>query len=297
MAYDPEVYEPRSSEGVRLQKVLANAGVASRRVCEELIIEGRVRVNGVKVTELGTRVDPAVDSVTVNNQPIQLDSSRIYLAMNKPEGVVSSMNDDLGRNDLSQFVKKYDRVFNVGRLDAETTGLLLLTNDGDLAHVLAHPSFGVAKLYWAHVQGEISQQSINKLLKGIELEDGLIAADKIRLLDAASDQSLVEIVLHSGRNRIVRRMFEAVGHPVIGLVRKSFGPIQLGTLKPGQVRELNKMEISALLKVAEGKPARSPRPVASKQPQRPQRATKNGRPTGASSGRPEGKRGTDSRKR
>jgi pseudouridine synthase len=297
MAYDPEVYEPRSTEGVRLQKVLANAGVASRRVCEELIIEGRVRVNGVKVTELGTRIDPAVDSVEVNGQPIQLDSSRIYLAMNKPEGVVSSMNDEMGRQDLSDFVKRYDRVFNVGRLDAETTGLLLLTNDGDLAHKLAHPSFGVAKLYWAHVQGEISQQSINKLLKGIELEDGLIAADKIRLLDAASDQSLVEIVLHSGRNRIVRRMFEAVGHPVLGLVRKSFGPIQLGPLKPGQVRELNKMEISALLKAADGKPAKSPRPVAAKPPQRPQRATKNGRPTGASKGRPEGKRGTDSRKR
>jgi pseudouridine synthase len=297
MAYDPEVYEPRSTEGVRLQKVLANAGVASRRVCEELIIEGRVRVNGVKVTELGTRIDPAVDSVEVNGQPIQLDSSRIYLAMNKPEGVVSSMNDEMGRQDLSDFVKRYDRVFNVGRLDAETTGLLLLTNDGDLAHKLAHPSFGVAKLYWAHVQGEISQQSINKLLKGIELEDGLIAADKIRLLDAASDQSLVEIVLHSGRNRIVRRMFEAVGNPVLGLVRKSFGPIQLGPLKPGQVRELNKMEISALLKAADGKPAKSPRPVAAKPPQRPQRATKNGRPTGASKGRPEGKRGTDSRKR
>ncbi|MEY2955027.1 MAG: hypothetical protein RL530_628 [Actinomycetota bacterium] len=297
MAYDPEVYEPRSSEGVRLQKVLANAGVASRRVCEELIIEGRVKVNGVKVTELGTRIDPEQDSVTVNGQPIQLDSSRIYLAMNKPEGVVSSMNDEMGRPDLADFVKRYDRVFNVGRLDVETTGLLLLTNDGDLAHKLAHPSFGVAKLYWAHVEGDISQQTLNKLATGIELEDGVIAADKIRLLDAASDQSLVEIVLHSGKNRIVRRMFEAVGHPVVGLVRKSFGPIQLGPMRPGQVRELNKMEISALLKAAEGKTAKTPRPVAGKQPQRPQRATKNGRPTGSSKGRPEGKRGTDSRKR
>jgi len=297
MAYDPEVYEPRDSEGVRLQKALANAGVASRRVCEELIIEGRVKVNGVRVTELGTRIDPAKDSVMVNGQPIQLDSSRIYLALNKPEGVVSSMNDDLGRQDLTDFVKRYDRVFNVGRLDAETTGLLLLTNDGDLAHKLAHPSFGVAKLYWAHVQGEISPATLNKMLKGIELEDGVIAADKIRLLDAASDQSLVEIVLHSGKNRVVRRMFEAVGHPVVGLVRKSFGPIQLGSMKPGQVRELNKMEISALLTIAEGKPARTPRPVAGKKPQRPQRATGNGRPTGTSKGRPEGKHGKDSRKR
>ncbi|MFM7030315.1 MAG: pseudouridine synthase [Micrococcales bacterium] len=297
MAYDPEVYEPRDPEGIRLQKVLANAGVASRRVCEELIIEGRVKVNGVRVTELGTRIDPSKDSVMVNGQPIQLDASRVYLVMNKPEGVVSSMNDELGRQDLSDFVKRYDRVFNVGRLDAETTGVLLLTNDGDMAHKLAHPSFGVAKLYWAHVEGEVSPATLNQLLKGIELEDGHIAADKIRLLDAAKDQSLVEIVLHSGRNRIVRRMFEAVGHPVVGLVRKSFGPIQLGSLKPGQVRELNKMEVSALLKAAEGKPAKAPGPVASKPPQRPQRATKNGRPTGASKGRPEGKRGTDSRKR
>ncbi|MEN9714620.1 MAG: hypothetical protein RJA35_87 [Actinomycetota bacterium] len=296
MAYDPEVYEPRSTEGVRLQKALANAGVASRRVCEELIIEGRVKVNGVKVTELGSRIDPAKDSVTVNGQPIQLDSTRIYLAMNKPEGVVSTMQDEMGRPDLSDFVKRYDRVFNVGRLDAETTGLLLLTNDGDLAHKLAHPSFGVSKLYWAHVKGEVTPATLNQLLKGIELEDGFIAADKIRLLDAASDQSLVEIVLHSGRNRIVRRMFDAVGHPVVQLVRRSFGPIQLGSIRPGQVRELNKMEISALLSAADGKTVRSPRPVANKQPQRPQRATKNGRPTGSSKGRPEGKRGTDSRK-
>ena len=298
MSYNPEdEYQPRDTEGVRLQKVLANAGVASRRVCEELILEGRVKVNGVKVTELGSRIDPSVDSVTVNGQPVQLDASRIYLALNKPAGVVSSMRDEMGRPDLHQFTTKYERVYNVGRLDVETTGLLLLTNDGDLAHKLAHPSFGVEKTYWAWVKGEITQQTVNQLISGIELEDGPIQADKVRLLDSASDQSLVEIVLHSGRNRIVRRMFEAVGHPVVGLVRRQFGPILLGQLRPGQVRELTKMEVSALLKVSEGKDVRPPRPIANKPIQRPSRATGNGRPTGKSTGRPEGKRGFDERKR
>ncbi|MEY4743834.1 MAG: hypothetical protein RIR34_1173 [Actinomycetota bacterium] len=290
--YDPEAHKKGAAvEGVRLQKLMANAGVASRRVCEELILEGRVKVNGLKVTELGTRVDPANDVVTVNGNPIQLDPTKIYLALNKPEGVVSSMKDEMGRPDLQQYGLAYERVFNVGRLDVETTGLILLTNDGDLAHKLAHPSFGVIKMYWARVKGDITPQTLNMLTDGIELEDGMIKADKVRLLDAASDESLVEIVLHSGRNRIVRRMFEEVGHPVIGLVRKQFGPIQLGALRAGQVRELNKMEVSALLKAAEGKDVRTPRPVAAKQPQRPQRSTGNGRPTGSSYGKPTGKRG------
>lgn len=270
--YDPSTYVPPAGEdGIRLQKVLANAGVASRRVCEELIREGRVKVNGVKVTELGTRINPETDKVSVNGNPVQLDASRVYLALNKPEGVVSSMKDEHGRPDLHQYSVRYDRVFNVGRLDLETTGLLLLTNDGDLAHKLAHPSFGVEKLYWAQVKGEITQGSLNKLLNGIELEDGIAKADKIRLLDAARDQSLVEIVLHSGKNRIVRRMFEAVGHEVVGLVRKQFGPITLGPLKPGQVRELSKLEVAALMKIGEGKNARVPRPFDGKPPQRPQR--------------------------
>ena len=283
--------EGAETDGIRLQKVLANAGVASRRVCEELILEGRVKVNGKKVTELGTRINPEVDQVQVNGNPIQLDASRLYLALNKPFGVVSSMNDEGGRPDLHQFTIGYDRVFNVGRLDAETTGLILLTNDGDLAHKLAHPSFGVIKTYWARVKGTIDQGALNKLLTGVELEDGLAQADRIRIVDIAGDESMVEIVLHSGRNRVVRRMFEAVGHPVVSLVRKQFGPIQLGALKAGAVRELNKMEVSALFKAAEGKDVRTPRPIENKQPQRPQRSTGNGRPTGSSYGKPTGKRG------
>lgn len=250
-----------ADEGVRLQKVLASAGVASRRVCEQFIVAGKVRVNGKVVKELGTRINPEVDQVSVNGQPIQLDSSRVYLALNKPYGVVSSMQDENGRPDLNQFVVDYDRVFNVGRLDAETTGLIIMTNDGDLAHKLAHPKFGVKKTYLAHVEGKIEPATIQKLLDGIELEDGRIAADECRIKDLSVSESLVEIVLHSGRNRIVRRMFAEVGHPVIGLVRQQFGPIRLGHLKPGQVRDLNKLEIGSLMKAAEGGIERKPRPA------------------------------------
>ncbi len=255
-----ETEEAATSSVMRLQKAMAHAGVASRRVCEELITKGKVKVNGKVITELGSRVDTAVDKVTVNGTPIQFDSTRVYLALNKPMGVVSSMSDDMGRPDLQQFVLDYNHVYNVGRLDAETTGLLLLTNDGDLANKLAHPKFGVTKTYVARVAGIMPLSVIQQLLEGIELEDGEIAADKAHIIDHKGDETLVEIVLHSGRNRIVRRMLEAVGHPVRGLVRKQFGPIHLGTLRPGDVRQLNKMEVGALLKAADGKNARTPRP-------------------------------------
>ena len=249
-----------TESGVRLQKAMAHAGVASRRVCEDLIVAGKVRVNGKVVKELGTRIDPLTDSVSVSGTPIQLDSSRVYLALNKPSGVVSTMNDEHGRPDLNQFVGRYDRVYNVGRLDSQTTGLLLLTNDGELAHKLAHPSFGVPKVYTARVSGRVEPATVRKLLAGIELEDGTVAADRARLLDAQAGESLVEIELHSGKNRIVRRMMDAVGHPVIALVRRQFGPIHLGPLKAGQVRELSKLEVGELLRAAEGKAKRPPRP-------------------------------------
>ncbi|WP_404446863.1 rRNA pseudouridine synthase [Microbacterium marinum] len=238
-------------EGVRLQKVLANAGVASRRVCEEYIVQGRVRVNGRVVTELGTRIDPEVDEVDVDGTAIQLDPSKRYVMLNKPTGVVSSMKDDQGRPDLRRFTKGWpERLYNVGRLDAETSGLLILTNDGDLAHVLAHPSFGVTKVYIAKVEGRVSPQTIAALTRGVDLEDGPIAADRARLLDSRGDTSLVELTLHSGRNRIVRRMMAAVGHPVIDLVRRQFGPLHLGTLPAGRARELTTVERGALLTLA-----------------------------------------------
>jgi pseudouridine synthase len=238
-------------EGIRLQKVLAAAGVASRRVCEEMIVAGAVKVNGKVVTELGTRIDPETDKVIVKGTPIQLDVTKVYLMLNKPLGVVSSMQDEQGRPDLSQYVIDYDRVFNVGRLDADTTGLLLLTNDGDLAHKLMHPSFEVPKTYQAKIHGQITQPILNKLVTGIELEDGPIAADKARLISTSGNHSLVEIELHSGKNRIVRRMFESLGFPVVALVRRQFGPLHLAHLNAGHIRQLTKIELGALLKAAD----------------------------------------------
>jgi 23S rRNA pseudouridine2605 synthase/16S rRNA pseudouridine516 synthase len=249
---------PASAEGERLQKVMAAAGVASRRVSEQLISAGRVEVNGEVVTELGRRIDPANDLVAVDGTAVQLDPSRRYLMLNKPVGVVSSMRDEHGRPDLTRFTQGYEeRLFNVGRLDAETSGLLILTNDGALAHVLAHPSFGVTKTYIAKVTGVVTPQVIASLTRGIELEDGPIAADKARLLErsTAGNFSLVELTLHSGRNRIVRRMLDAVGHPVVELVRRQFGPLHLGTLRVGQVRDLTKVELGQLLTISRENPA------------------------------------------
>ncbi|MBX3087845.1 MAG: rRNA pseudouridine synthase [Cryobacterium sp.] len=241
-------------EGVRLQKLMAAAGVASRRASEDLISAGKVRVNGVVVTELGTRVQLG-DRVTVNGQDVQLDTTRRYLMLNKPVGVVSSMADEQGRRDLTEFTSGYpERLFNVGRLDAQTSGLLLLTNDGELAHTLAHPSFGVQKTYLAKTRGRITAQTVGKLRAGIELEDGPISVDSARVIQSAERESLIELSLHSGRNRIVRRMLDAVGHPVLDLVRRSFGPLHLGSLPVGAVRDLTKVEIGQLLRVSRDKP-------------------------------------------
>jgi len=243
--------EDQERGGIRLQKLMAAAGVASRRVSENLISAGRVEVNGEVVTELGHRVQES-DLVSVDGKAIQLDTSRRYLMLNKPVGIVSSLRDERGRPDLSEFVSRYDeRLFNVGRLDAQTSGLLILTNDGELAHVLAHPSFGVLKTYIARVEGRVSPATVGQLSKGVDLEDGPIAADKARILDQApGGGTIVEVTLHSGRNRIVRRMLEAVGHPVIDLVRRQFGPLHLGTLGVGQLRELTKAELGELLTIS-----------------------------------------------
>jgi 23S rRNA pseudouridine2605 synthase/16S rRNA pseudouridine516 synthase len=236
------------AEGERLQKVMAAAGIASRRVSENLIADGRVTVNGETVTEPGRRVRPA-DLVTVDGTAIQLDPTRRYLMLNKPVGVVSSLADDRGRPDLRQYTRNYEeRVFNVGRLDSQTSGLLVLTNDGDLAHVLAHPSFGVSKTYIAKVQGEVAGRTLNRLTAGIELDDGPIAADKVKVIGRPSaGASMVEMEIHSGRNHIVRRMMAEVGHPVIELVRRQFGPLHLGSLGVGQIRDLTKVELGQIL--------------------------------------------------
>lgn len=237
-------------DGVRLQKLMAAAGVASRRVSEDLIAAGRVEVNGETVTEPGRRVHET-DEVAVDGVAIQLDTTRRYLMLNKPVGIVSSLRDERGRPDLSRYVSRFEeRVFNVGRLDAQTSGLLVLTNDGELAHVLAHPSFGVLKTYIARTEGRMSPATVARLTAGIDLEDGPIAADRARILDQREGQTMVEVTLHSGRNRIVRRMLEEVGHPVTDLVRRQFGPLHLGTLGIGELRDLTKAELGQLLTIS-----------------------------------------------
>lgn len=243
-----------SAEGERLQKVMAAAGVASRRASEILIAQGRVEVNGEVVTEPGRRVLPT-DRVAVDGVAVQTDTTRRYVMLNKPVGIVSTMSDERGRPDLRAFVEGYEeRLFNVGRLDANTSGLLVLTNDGELAHVLAHPSFGVSKTYIAKVDGAVTPQTIAKLRAGVDLEDGSIAADAARLINRSGSSSLVELTLHSGRNRIVRRMLAAVGHPVLELVRRSFGPLHLGTLASGKSRELTSIELGELLTLSRSGP-------------------------------------------
>lgn len=243
--------------GERVQKVLAAAGVASRRAVEVMLAEGRIAVDGRVVTEPGTRIDPATAQVCVDGIVVQLNPELRYFVLNKPRGVVSSLRDEYDRPDLRAFVDPLGvRVFNVGRLDYDTSGLLVLTNDGNLANVLAHPSFAVAKTYVATVRGSVTGATLRQLRAGIVLEDGPIAADQVRVLQSSArggaghGTTLVEVTLHSGRNRIVRRMFDAVDHPVTELVRRSFGPLHLGVLRQGVVRELTTLERGSLLTVA-----------------------------------------------
>jgi len=237
----------------RLQKVLAAAGVASRRSSEFLIASGRVSVNGVTVTELGSRVDPEIDRIYVDGKPVQVDVTMRYIMLNKPTGVVSTLKDEQGRRDLTEFVSQFDeRLYNVGRLDADTSGLLILTNDGNAAHMLAHPSFEVSKTYVALVKGDVKPATLRAMRDGVELDDGPIAVDGVSVKGQPSQgMTLVELTIHSGRNRIVRRLCEAVGHPVVQLHRKSFGPILLGSLGSGAMRDLTKVEVSSVLALAD----------------------------------------------
>ncbi|GAA3614644.1 pseudouridine synthase [Marihabitans asiaticum] len=239
-----DVHDP---DGVRLQKLLAGAGVGSRRACEQLIAEGRVQVDGQVVTELGTRVDSRRQVVHVDGERVQLDESRVYLAFNKPLGVVTTMNDELGRPCVGDYVaERPERLFHVGRLDADTEGLLLLTNDGDLAHRLQHPAFGVLKTYVAQVPAPLPKDLGRRLRAGIELEDGPVVVDSFAVVASSPGKAVVEIVLHEGRNHIVRRLMEEVGHPVITLTRTQVGPIELGQTRTGRWRNLTRQEIGAL---------------------------------------------------
>ncbi|MGN9779434.1 pseudouridine synthase [Micromonospora sp. H33] len=233
----------------RLQKVLAAAGVGSRRACEDLIFRRRVTVNG-RVAQLGDRADPTRDVIHVDGQRLQVDTRLVYLAMNKPRGVVSTMADEKGRTALADFLgnRVEQRVYHVGRLDADSEGLLLLTNDGTLAHRLMHPSYGVPKTYLCQVSGPIPRALGKRLAAGVELEDGPVTVDSFRVVDTLGKTAQVELTLHEGRKHIVRRLLAEVGHPVSRLVRTSIGPIRLGDLRSGRTRRLTNAEVAALFK-------------------------------------------------
>ena len=242
-----EAHEDSAAEGLRLQKVLAQAGLGSRRACEELIASGRVEVDGRIVVEQGTRVDPVKAIVRVDGQRVPTAPDTVVLVFNKPKGVVSTMVDDHGRKCVGDYVaERPERLFHVGRLDAETEGLLIITNDGQLAHHLGHPTHEVAKTYVATVAGVVDRDGLRALRSGVELEDGLAKCDTARIVQSLSDRTMVELVIHQGRNRIVRRMFEAIGHPVLALVRTRVGPVSLGQQRPGSLRVLEGSELHAL---------------------------------------------------
>jgi 23S rRNA pseudouridine2605 synthase len=233
--------------GERLQKVLAAAGIGSRRHCEELIGAGRVEVDGQIVRRFGARVDPEQQVIKVDGKRVPTRQDIVYLVFNKPRGVLTAMSDDRGRKTIVDFLgDRAERLFHVGRLDYDTEGLMLLTNDGELAHRLAHPSYEVAKTYYAEVPGPVPKDVARRLQAGVELEDGVAVADKFRVLDQSGKRAMVEITLHEGRNRIVRRMLDAVGHPVDRLVRTTVGPIRLGSLRPGATRDLTTKEVGEL---------------------------------------------------
>lgn len=248
---------PRSDEpeqvdgpdGVRLQKVLASAGVASRRKAEELIRAGRVKVDGIVVKEMGMRIDPDEAVVHVDGNRVVLRADQVYLALNKMPGVLSTMSDELGRPNIGQLLEdRPERLFHVGRLDMDSEGLLLLTNDGDLAHRLTHPSYGVPKTYMAEIPGPVPRDLGRRLRAGVELEDGPAKVDSFEVVDVHNGRAVVEVVLHEGRKHIVRRLLGAVDHPVSRLVRTKIGEVQLGHQRPGTLRKLNPVEIAQLYK-------------------------------------------------
>ncbi len=240
------------NEGIRLQKVLAAAGLGSRRHCEELIADGLVQVNGRTIAEQGVRVDPMRDVIRVDGARIPPPRRQLYLMFHKPRGVVSTMDDPQGRTTIADYLgrRTKDGLFHVGRLDTPTEGLLLITNDGDFAQRMAHPSHEISKTYVAEIEGVIENVTLRKLGRGIVLEDGPVRPDEVKLIQRGGTRSIVQVVLHEGRNRIVRRMFDAVGHPVRRLTRTAVGPVKLGRLKVGELRELTSEELGALLDLA-----------------------------------------------
>lgn len=233
---------------IRLQKLLAMSNVASRRKCEELMLDGQVEVDGEIVTRLGTKVDPRTAVIRVAGKRLPPVSEKVYLAVNKPRGVVSTMSDPEGRRTLQDLVEdRPERLFHVGRLDTDTAGLIILTNDGDFAQRLAHPSYEVDKTYVAEVEGEIYRRTVKQLVEGVTLDDGPVTVSRARIIEAGKEKSIIELVIHEGRNRIVRRLMDHLGFPVRRLTRTQIGPVVLKGLLSGELRELTLDELGELL--------------------------------------------------
>jgi 23S rRNA pseudouridine2605 synthase len=234
-------------EGERLQKVLARAGVASRRVVEEMIDAGRISVNGNLVQVQGMRVDALNDKIAVDGVRLEIRDDRVTYAINKPSGVITAMSDDRNRPTIGDLVGDLaPGLVHVGRLDQDTEGLLLVTNDGELAHRLAHPSYGVRKTYLAQVSGKVPRDLFRRLRTGVELEDGPVKVDSFRVVDTHAGQSVVEVVLHEGRKHIVRRLLAHVGLPVSRLTRTAVGPVELQRMRTGSIRKLSRQEVGSL---------------------------------------------------
>lgn len=231
---------------MRLNKYLAQAGVASRRAADDLIAHGKVRVNGVVVRQLGTLVS-AADVIEVGSTRISIEARRAYVLLNKPVNVVTTMRDPQGRRTVADLIPKgLPRIVPVGRLDYDTSGALLLTNDGELANALTHPRFGVEKTYRALVKGRLAPAEIERLQSGVRLEEFQAQGARVRVLSVRADSSVADVTIHEGKNRQVRRMFEAIGHPVLSLARLRFGPLKLGDLPPGRSRPLTERELGQL---------------------------------------------------
>ena len=230
----------------RLQSILASAGIASRRKAERLIVDGRVRVNGSVITELGAKADPVVDRIEVDGALLPPPAEPVVLALNKPPGVLTTMDDPMGRLTVATLIPAVPGLHPVGRLDIDTTGLLLVTNDGELTMAITHPRHGLSKRYRARVRGAFSRQQAERLMRGITLEDGPARAVEARIGKTGPTSTEVFITVHEGRNRMVRRMLEAVGHPVERLERISVGPVELGNLERGQTRPIEGSELERL---------------------------------------------------
>jgi 23S rRNA pseudouridine2605 synthase len=236
---------------VRLQKLLAQSGIASRRKCEELMLDGQVEVDGEVVTRLGTKVDPRTAVIRVSGRRLPPASPHVYLVLNKPRGVVSTMTDPQRRRSLGDLVsERPERLFHVGRLDTDTEGLILLTNDGEFAQRVAHPSYELDKTYVAEVDGVVARATVRRILEGVEIDDRAVQVHACKVVSSTKDRSIVELVIHEGRNRIVRRLLDEVGHPVRRLTRTAIGPVVLRGLRPGALRELTRDELGTLLDAA-----------------------------------------------